>query len=117
VLMIEKYFTIGFEEEAKTRGVTKKDIAQSLRRDPAQISRWLRYPSNLTSDTISDLLLSLGAEIDPVITRFADRGKPNQIHPLINAILRKDPEVKISVNETPKPPRQAVLITSTSSTD
>jgi hypothetical protein len=106
--------TAFFEEEAKTRGITKKDIAHALRRDPSQISRWLRYPSNITTDTISDLLLRLGAEIDPVITRFTGKGEPNQMHPLIDAIVRKDQELEISIKESPKDVRRVGLVVSTS---
>src|SRR5690349_24493980 len=72
-----------FAEEAERRGITKRDIAECLRRDPALITRWLTAPSNLTLDTISDLLLSLGAEMDYVVAKFEDRPQPNEMHPLI----------------------------------
>jgi transcriptional regulator with XRE-family HTH domain len=72
--------TAFFAEEAERRGITKRDIAECLRRDPAQITRWLTNPSNLTSDTISDLLLSLGAEMDYQIVRFEDRPQSNEMH-------------------------------------
>jgi hypothetical protein len=78
--------TAFFAEEAERRGITKRDIAECLKRDPAQITRWLTSPSNLTSDTISDLLLSLGAEMDYSVARFADRPAPNEMHPLIAKI-------------------------------
>ena len=29
-----------FAEEAERRGITKRDLAESLKRDPAQITRW-----------------------------------------------------------------------------
>ncbi len=75
--------TAFFAEEAERRGVTKRDIAECLGRDPAQITRWLTIPSNLTSDTVSDLLLSLGAGMDYTIARFVDRPRPNEMHPII----------------------------------
>jgi transcriptional regulator with XRE-family HTH domain len=76
-----------FAEEAERRGITKHDIAEALGRDPSQITRWLSAPSNLTLDTISDLLLALGAEMDHPICRFEDRAKPNAAHPLIEKFL------------------------------
>lgn len=72
-----------FAEEAEQRGVTKKQIAQRLDRDPAQISRWLSAPNNLTLDSISDLLLALDAEMDYEIARFSERAPSNYTHPLM----------------------------------
>jgi transcriptional regulator with XRE-family HTH domain len=66
-----------FAEEAERTGITKKDISKILRKDPAQITRWLSAPTNLTLDTISDLLLALDAEIDISVIRFSDREKRN----------------------------------------
>jgi hypothetical protein len=45
-----------------TSGLTKAEIARRLEKDPAQITRWLGAPGNLTTDTISDLLLAMGCE-------------------------------------------------------
>jgi transcriptional regulator with XRE-family HTH domain len=72
-----------FAEEAERRGVTKKDLAAALSKDPSQITRWLSAPSNFELDTLSDLLLALDAEMDHRIVRFADRPKQNYKHPLI----------------------------------
>ena len=100
--------TAFFAEEAERRGITKRDIAECLRRDPALITRWFSSPSNLTSDTISDLLLSLGAEMDYTVARFADRPQPNEMHPLIARILahttieHKKPVPKKSFQPLPK---------------
>ena len=52
-----------FAEVAKERNLTKKDIAKLLDKDPAQITRWFSGPNNWTLDTISDLLLAMGAEM------------------------------------------------------
>jgi transcriptional regulator with XRE-family HTH domain len=75
-----------FADEAERTGITKKDIADRLGKDPAQISRWLAGPSNLTLDTISDLLLVLGAEMDQRIVKFSDREIPNYEHPMIGKL-------------------------------
>ncbi|WGS02371.1 helix-turn-helix transcriptional regulator [Bradyrhizobium sp. ISRA443] len=72
-----------FAEEAEHRGVTKKDLAAALSKDPAQITRWLSAPSNFELDTLSDILLALGAEMDHKIVRFSERPKTNYMHPLV----------------------------------
>jgi hypothetical protein len=72
-----------FANEAEHGRITRKEIAEKLSKDPAQITRWLSTPSNLTLDTISDLLLAMNAEVDHQIVRFADRPKPNYAHPMI----------------------------------
>jgi hypothetical protein len=78
-----------YAEEAEG-GASKRKIAQRLKKDPAQLTRWLAAPSNLTLDTISDLLLALDAEMDYRIVRFRDRETANEMHPLIEQIIRKD---------------------------
>lgn len=90
-----------FAQEAESRHLTKRGLAEKLKRDPAQITRWLSEPSNLTLETISDLLLGLEAEMDPQIVRFADRPKANYMHPLIARILSAAP-VQISVEAAAK---------------
>ena len=52
-----------FAEAASENSMTRKDIAFLLDKDPAQITRWFSGPDNWTLDTISDLLLAMGAEI------------------------------------------------------
>lgn len=85
-----------FAEEAERQGVSKRDIASRLERDPAQITRWLNHPSNMTLETISDLLLALNAEADPPeIVRFGERAEQNYIHPLIEQVSRKYPDAKL----------------------
>lgn len=87
-----------FAEEANRTGLTKRDLALRLDKDPAQITRWLSGPSNLTLDTLSDLLLAMDAEADPpVIARFSERAAPNYVHPLIEFVTG----IRISADSTP----------------
>src|SRR4051812_40422903 len=72
-----------FAEEAARTGITKKELAAVLDKDPSQITRLLSGPTNLELDTISDYLLAMGAEMDHSIVRFADRAKPNYAHPVV----------------------------------
>jgi len=53
-----------FAQEAQRQGLTKSDIAQALGKDRSQITRWFAGPGNWELDTISDLLLAMGAEMD-----------------------------------------------------
>jgi len=100
-----------FAEEAERTGISKKDIAQKLKRDPAQITRWLSSPSNLTLETISDILLALDSEPEPLkIVRFQDRAKRNYFHPLIAKAIGVQldapkggrPYINITTSETTK---------------
>jgi len=82
-----------FANEAEAGRITKKEIAEKLEKDAAQITRWLSYPSNLELDTISDILLSMGAEMDHRVVRFSDRAKPNYAHPAsiqVTAVPKKE---------------------------
>jgi transcriptional regulator with XRE-family HTH domain len=83
-------------EQAQRDRVTKKDIAERLNKDRGLISRLLSQPSNLTLDTISDLLLAFDAEAEPPeIVLFADRRPPNYVHPLIRRVLNITPRREI----------------------
>jgi len=80
-------------EQCNSRKITKKDLAFILDRDPSSISRWLRAPSNLTLDTISDLLLAVDAEPEPMgISLFSECRAPNYVHPLISKVTHKTAE-------------------------
>lgn len=50
--------------EFKRSGLTKADLAARLGKDPAQVSRLLSGPGNVTLETVSDVLFALsGAEL------------------------------------------------------
>jgi hypothetical protein len=75
--------------EAQRDHITKKEMAERLGKDPGHLSRLLSQPSNLTLDTISDILLALDAEAEPPEpVRFSDRRPPNYVHPLIARVTK-----------------------------
>jgi plasmid maintenance system antidote protein VapI len=47
---------------AQDEGLSKAKLARRIGKTPDIINRWLGTPSNLTIDTISDLLLGIAAE-------------------------------------------------------
>jgi hypothetical protein len=48
--------------QAQAKGLNKNILAKRIDRSPEVVNRWLAAPSNLTVDTISDLLLGIAAE-------------------------------------------------------
>jgi len=97
-----------FADEAEKKGLSKKDIADAIRRDPATITRLLSAPSNVTTDTVSAFLLSLGAEMDYRIVRFEDRSPANEMHPLIARINKPTNGVAYNNPHKPKPGYESV---------
>jgi hypothetical protein len=53
-----------FTRRAKERGIKQKDLAVRIHRSSVQINRWLSTASNLTLDSISDLMVGLGMDFD-----------------------------------------------------
>jgi hypothetical protein len=58
------------------RGLTKAKLGRRIGKPPEVINRWLGAPSNLTLDTVSDLLLGISAE---------------ELTPQAEALLHQDP--------------------------
>jgi hypothetical protein len=109
-----------FADEAERRQITKKDLAEALAKDPAQITRWLSAPSNFELDTLSDILLALGAEMDHRIVRFSDRANANYAHPLVVAQPKMTVEIsrpKPSADSSALKPTGALKVTTQGSAD
>lgn len=65
-----------FAEEAANNGLTKRELAHRLGKDPAQITRWFSGPGNWTLDTVSDLLLAMDRELSAKTERLYLREGP-----------------------------------------
>lgn len=63
---------------SEKEGLKKADLARRLQKPPEQITRWLGAPGNWELDTVSDLLLAMGLELD-VAARGFDGAKPSAI--------------------------------------
>lgn len=95
-----------FAGEAERRGISKKDVSDAIRRDPASITRLLSAASNVTADTVSAFLLSLGAEMDYRVVRFNERAPANEMHPLIAKILSaRHQQASVQVEHKPRAPK------------
>jgi hypothetical protein len=90
------YFQEGFRRDVhdglvglfECLNLSKADIAKRLGKKPEQITRWLAGPSNLESDTISDLALAMGY-VPRIIFEPANCGsslKPNQVHAMTEIV-------------------------------
>jgi transcriptional regulator with XRE-family HTH domain len=78
--------------QMKARNLTNKQIADRVGKDAAQLSRILSKPSNLTLDTISEILLGVDAEPEPPqFVCFADIANRQYAHPLIARGLGEQP--------------------------
>lgn len=53
-----------FARQAETKGLTKRDLALRLKKDPAQLTRLLSGSGNWTLDTVSELLLAMDSELE-----------------------------------------------------
>ena len=74
-------------EEMERRGITKKDIAAAISKDPSQITRMFAGPSNFELDTLTEILLPFDARMEHRIVRFQDLQKPNFAHPAIASFI------------------------------
>lgn len=51
----------------REKNFTRRDLARRIGRKPEQITRWFSYPGNLTLDTVSDIFLGMGYELEAII--------------------------------------------------
>lgn len=58
-----------FASLAEKGELTKSDIAKKLRKHPSQITNWFTEPGNFSIDTISDLLVAMGAAMDITVRK------------------------------------------------
>lgn len=67
--------------QAQAKGLNKNILAKRIGRPPEVINRWLGAPSNLTLDTICDLLLGIAAEeMEPDVSSPIGRVQDNYSH-------------------------------------
>jgi transcriptional regulator with XRE-family HTH domain len=70
---VQRLIHRAFRDEQKKSGLTQKELAERIDKDKSKVNQWLSVSSNLTLETISDLLLGLGVDLDNLsITPIAD---------------------------------------------
>jgi transcriptional regulator with XRE-family HTH domain len=68
--------------EQQARGLTKAKLARRIGKTPEVVNRWLGAPSNLTIDSLSDLLLGISAEeLEMGSSSLLNRPPTNSRHP------------------------------------
>lgn len=88
-----------FSQLVETKGLTKRELAYRLDKEPAQITRWLSGPGNWTLDTVSDLLLAMGSELDCEAASVSQTTAVSSMHPLVGSdnvckIIQFRPDVR-----------------------
>jgi|SRR5579862_5495231 len=66
---------------------TRRDLAHRINRKPELVTRWLGSAGNMTADTISDLLLGIGAETDLTAAYLSDVMATEQAADLLPSAL------------------------------
>lgn len=57
--------------EKATGDFSKRRLAKRIEKKPEQVTRWLSYPGNMTLETMSDLVLGMGCELEFGVRRFS----------------------------------------------
>ena len=74
-------FILGKFSEEQKNGLTKAILARRIGKKPDVVNRWLGSPSNLTLDTLSDLLLGISTEeFTPASETLLNRKPRNYSH-------------------------------------
>jgi len=68
---------------SQQKNLKRQDLAARIHRTKAQISRWFSAPSNITLDSISDLMVGLGMDFDAF-----------PFSPIENTLAPKEAQVK-----------------------
>lgn len=66
-----------------------------MKRDPAQITRWLKGPGNWTLDTVSDIMRALRADLR-VSFIFYEDNRPNFEHELALSDVEPDDDIVVA---------------------
>ena len=83
--------------EAEKNGLSQAELARRIGKRPEVVSRWLGSPGNWRIDTISDLLVGIGAEeLDPQSVSLLNRAQRNRTYP---DWLQRDRTATINDNE------------------
>jgi len=91
-----------FVDKFEKDGFNKADLANVTGRHPSMVTRWLSGPKNWTIDTISDILLAIGSELQLRVVSYDEKPPPNRFHPLAPPALENKTERKNAIIITDK---------------
>lgn len=101
-------------EEQFSKEFSKRKLAKRIEKKPEQITRWLSYPGNMTLETLSDLLLGFGCELEVQAKDIIEKRKElQQMNTLLMDIRAFHQE---SVRRTFNNPKDVPLATATINT-
>ena len=75
-----------FSNEVKAGRITRSALAKRTGASRSQITRWFAHPSNWTLDTISTLLIGMGAELESKVIFLQDRAAEYDISPVFEQL-------------------------------
>jgi hypothetical protein len=95
-------FILGRFVQEQNNGLTKAKLARRIGKPPEMINRWLGSPSNLTIDTVSDLLLGICAEeLAPQSETLLEQSQQNWVDARMPQI-RNDSNITSGIKEIVK---------------
>jgi hypothetical protein len=90
-------FLVGRFIQEQRNGLTKAKLARRIGKSPEVVNRWLGAPSNLTSDSISDLLIGIcGEEMVTDAVSLLNRKPVNFVHLDDQVPIKKEIEATTS---------------------
>lgn len=98
-----------FSHRAEEFGISKSCLAALVDKDKAQINRVLAHPTNLTLDTLSEILFALNYEPNVLIEDLSAPAMHNYCHPAY--INRQGLEIHSMQFETEPPQPSRIRIT------
>jgi hypothetical protein len=113
-------FILGIFLEEQKNGLTQAKLARRIGRKAEVVNRWLGTPSNLTVDTISDLLVGIAAA-EPNLSRASllKRASVNYSHlddvptiPDTSAVVRQKTNQTSAMKSALVPAEQSTLLPS-----
>lgn len=67
-----------FMQLERESGFSRADLGRRIGRKPEQITRWLGSPGNWTLETLSDMTLAMGCELEPHLAEISRHLTPAQ---------------------------------------
>lgn len=90
-----------FSNEVKAGCITRAALAKRTRTSRSQITRWFAHPANWTLDTISTLLIGMGAELELKVIFLQDRTAEHYISSVFQQLSTTTNTANIAFRDYP----------------